>query len=105
MFPTQQQLETSAYEMSGDGKTNFSYLKKPASKYDSFNSLPDAEKWLGEYTLKPGTSSKIHEHECPAGQTVSIWMYGSGTYLNYFQDYNPCREYRASFKIHTRHIC
>ncbi|KAI7262007.1 hypothetical protein KC343_g4663 [Hortaea werneckii] len=91
MFPEQDQLETSAYTISGDGKANFYTLEKPAHKSNTFNTSPKPDKYLGEYTLTPGTSSKIHSMACPAGKTIGIWMFSAtGSSLNYFQDFNPC---------------
>ncbi|KAI7235217.1 hypothetical protein KC330_g4388 [Hortaea werneckii] len=91
MFPTQDQLETSAYTISGDGKANFYTLEKPAHKSNTFNTSPKSDKYLGEYTLTPGSSSKIHSMACPAGKTIGIWMFSAtGSSLNYFQDFNPC---------------
>ncbi|KAI6874179.1 hypothetical protein KC338_g627 [Hortaea werneckii] len=91
MFPEQDQLETSAYTISGDGKANFYTLEKPAHKSNTFNTSPKSDKYLGEYTLTPGSSSKIHSMACPAGKTIGIWMFSAtGSSLNYFQDFNPC---------------
>ncbi|KAI7197781.1 hypothetical protein KC363_g222 [Hortaea werneckii] len=91
MFPAQDQLETSAYTISGDGKANFYALDKPAHKSNTFNTSPKSDKYLGEYTLTPGSSSKIHSMACPAGKTIGIWMFSAtGSSLNYFQDFNPC---------------
>lgn len=44
MFPTQDQLETSAYTISGDGKANFYTLEKPAHKSNTFNTSPKSDK-------------------------------------------------------------
>ncbi|KAI7487258.1 hypothetical protein KC367_g2365 [Hortaea werneckii] len=91
MFPAQDQLETSAYTISGDGKANFYTLDKPAHKSNTFNTSPKSDKYLGEYTLTPGSSSRIHSMACPAGKTIGIWMFSAtGSSLNYFQDFNPC---------------
>ncbi|KAI7281141.1 hypothetical protein KC345_g4294 [Hortaea werneckii] len=91
MFPEQDQLETSAYTISGDGKANFYTLENPAHKSNTFNTSPKSDKYLGEYTLTPGSSSKIHSMACPAGKTIGIWMFSAtGSSLNYFQDFNPC---------------
>ncbi|RMY75624.1 hypothetical protein D0863_02459 [Hortaea werneckii] len=91
MFPEQDQLETSAYTISGDGKANFYTLEKPAHKSNTFNTSPKSDKYLGEYTLTPGSSSKVHSMACPAGKTIGIWMFSAtGSSLNYFQDFNPC---------------
>lgn len=35
---------------------------------------------------------------CPAGKTIGIWMFSAtGSSLNYFQDFNPCRECLSLF--------
>ncbi|KAI7222381.1 hypothetical protein KC333_g1138 [Hortaea werneckii] len=102
MFPTQDQLETSAYTISGDGKANFYTLEKPAHKSNTFNTSPKSDKYLGEYTLTPGSSSKIHSMACPAGKTIGIWMFSAtGSSLNYFQDFNPCRGSSPALPLKT----
>lgn len=93
MFPTYDQLETSSYAISGDGKAEFYTLTKPAAKDDTFNHSPASDKYLGEYSLTPGSASTVGSMACPAGQTVGIWMVSAtGSSLNYFQDSNPCRK-------------
>lgn len=119
MFPAQDQLETSAYTISGDGKANFYTLDKPAHKSNTFNTSPKSDKvslrpflphidtanfdpsqYLGEYTLTPGSSSRIHSMACPAGKTIGIWMFSAtGSSLNYFQDFNPCRKSSPLFLL------
>ncbi|KAK5171878.1 uncharacterized protein LTR77_003515 [Saxophila tyrrhenica] len=94
-LPEHDQLETSAYEFGGEGKFKVSYLSGVASKETAYNNAPKVDDVLKEFTLTPGTAVAISEREgCAAGQTVSFEMSAVGdSYLNYFQDFNPYREF------------
>ena len=94
MFPTQDQLETSAYEISGGSKFEIGYLSGVADKQTTYATAPKMAHSFGEFDLKPGHSTIIGKRpECPAGEAVSFWMSPVGdSCINYFQDYNPCRK-------------
>ncbi|BCS01055.1 putative GPI anchored cell wall protein [Aspergillus luchuensis] len=90
LFPTKDQLETSDYTFSGDGKVDFSQLDSAASESTTYNNAPGVKQDYGDFTLSPGNSYLISTFSCPAGQTVSYEMKEAGsTYLNFFEDYNP----------------
>ncbi|GAQ37760.1 hypothetical protein AtubIFM55763_006728 [Aspergillus tubingensis] len=90
LFPTKDQLETSDYTFSGDGKVDFSQLESAASESTTYNNAPGVKQDYGDFTLSPGNSYLISTFSCPAGQTVSYEMKEAGsTYLNFFEDYNP----------------
>ncbi|KAK3719554.1 hypothetical protein LTR37_004412 [Vermiconidia calcicola] len=92
MFPTQDQLETSAYETSGGSKFEIGYLSGVADKQTTYATAPKMAHSFGEFDLKPGHSTIIAKRpDCPAGKAVSFWMSPVGdSCINYFQDYNPC---------------
>ncbi|RDK47142.1 hypothetical protein M752DRAFT_70470 [Aspergillus phoenicis ATCC 13157] len=90
LFPTKDQLETSDYTFSGDGKIDFSQLESAASESTTYNNAPGVKQDYGDFTVSPGNSYLISMFSCPAGQTVSYEMKEAGsTYLNFFEDYNP----------------
>ncbi|TPR03738.1 Cytidylyltransferase family protein [Aspergillus niger] len=90
LFPTKDQLETSDYTFSGDGKIDFSQLESAASESTTYNNAPGVKQDYGDFTVSPGNSYLISTFSCPAGQTVSYEMKEAGsTYLNFFEDYNP----------------
>ncbi|KGO50720.1 hypothetical protein PEX2_063580 [Penicillium expansum] len=90
LFPELQDLETSSYSFSGDGKIDFAKLSSAVDKSTTFNNLPSVAQDLGEITVSPGNSYVISTFSCPAGETVAYEMKNSGsTDLNFFEDYNP----------------
>lgn len=102
LFPMQDQLETSAYEFSGDGQFEFAILEGTATQETTYATAPKVAYSFGTFTLKPGTAVDIGScpDGCPAGQAMSFWMSPVGdSSLNYFQDSNPCRKY-TSLSIH-----
>ena len=93
LFPTQSMLETSAYTFSGNGSMHFSKLNGPATKDTTYTNAPTTHTDFGMFMLAPGNAYKIADFACPAGEAIGIWMNAVGdTALNYFQDFNPCRE-------------
>lgn len=94
LLPTADQLETSAFELSGDATFELTYLSYPATKDTTYATAPPADDLLNTFTLKPGTVTTISEREgCSAGHTVAFMLSAVGSsYLNYFQDSNPCRK-------------
>ncbi|PWY86069.1 hypothetical protein BO70DRAFT_289373 [Aspergillus heteromorphus CBS 117.55] len=90
LLPNKQDLETSSYTFSGDGKVDFSLLSSAASLKTSYSNAPSVQQDYGDFTLSPGNSYLISSFSCPAGETVSYEMKEAGsTYLNFFEDYNP----------------
>ncbi|KGO63808.1 Ubiquitin 3 binding protein But2, C-terminal [Penicillium italicum] len=90
LFPKLQDLETSSYSFSGDGKIDFAKLSSAVDKSTTFKNLPSVSQDLGEITVSPGNSYVISTFSCPAGETVAYEMKNSGsTDLNFFEDYNP----------------
>ena len=92
LFPTQSQLETSAYTFSGIGKFKFAILEGVATKSTTYANAPKLSHDFGTFTLKPGSAVQLGGHACPAGAAMSFLMSPVGnSSLNYFQDSNPCR--------------
>ncbi|KAJ5799059.1 uncharacterized protein N7518_001127 [Penicillium psychrosexuale] len=90
LFPELQDLETSSYSFSGDGKIDFAKLSSAVDESTTFNNLPSVSQDLGDITVSPGNSYVISTFSCPGGQTVAFEMKNSGsTDLNFFEDYNP----------------
>ncbi|KAL4893841.1 ubiquitin 3 binding protein But2 C-terminal domain-containing protein [Aspergillus ambiguus] len=90
LFPHKEDLETSSYSFSGDGKIDFASLESTASQSTTYNNAPAVKEDYGETTVSPGNSYVISTFSCPAGQAVSYEMKNAGsTNLNFFEDYNP----------------
>ncbi|EME49621.1 hypothetical protein DOTSEDRAFT_20053 [Dothistroma septosporum NZE10] len=90
-FPEQKDLETSAFEYSGDGQFQFAVLSSPATESTTYASAPKVQQDFGYFTLAPGTAQDIANVDCPAGERIGIWLKPVGnSKLNFFQDYNPC---------------
>lgn len=90
LFPKLEDLETSSYSFSGDGKIDFAKLSSPVSSSTNANNLPSVAQDLGDITVSPGNSYVVSTFSCPAGETVAYEMKNAGsTDLNFFQDYNP----------------
>ncbi|PIG90344.1 GPI anchored cell wall protein [Aspergillus arachidicola] len=90
LFPKKEDLETSSYSFSGDGKVDFASLQSAATQSTTYNNAPAVKEDYGDFTISPGNSYLISTFECPAGQAVSYEMKNSGsTELDFFEDYNP----------------
>ncbi|KKK19307.1 hypothetical protein AOCH_000614 [Aspergillus ochraceoroseus] len=90
LFPKKEDLETSSYSFSGDGKVKFEALESPASSSTTFSNAPAVKQDYGELTISPGNSYLISSFACPAGQAIGFEMTNAGsTDLDFFQDYNP----------------
>ncbi|KAL6231512.1 ubiquitin 3 binding protein But2 C-terminal domain-containing protein [Aspergillus navahoensis] len=90
LFPRQEDLETSAFDFSGDGTIQFSAVETPATQSTTYNNAPQISQSLGQFTVSPGNSYTVSSFECPAGQTVGYEMSTAGsTNLEFFEDYNP----------------
>lgn len=90
LFPKKENLETSSYSFSGDGKIDFAMLESAVKAETSYSNAPGIKKDYGVTTVSPGNSYLISTFECPAGQAVGFEMKNAGsTELNFFEDYNP----------------
>ncbi|KAL4770378.1 ubiquitin 3 binding protein But2 C-terminal domain-containing protein [Aspergillus nidulans var. acristatus] len=90
LFPRQEDLETSAFDFSGDGTIQFSAVETYATESTTYNNAPQISQNLGQFTVSPGNSYTVSSFECPAGQTVGYEMSTTGTtQLEFFEDYNP----------------
>ncbi|KAI0870422.1 ubiquitin 3 binding protein But2 C-terminal domain-containing protein [Hypoxylon argillaceum] len=94
-LPTQSQLETSSYNLTGSGAVRFARLEGAVSEGTSYASLPAVAEAYNETTLVPGNAYTVAALACPAGGSVTFEMSGAGgggnaTDFRYFQDYNPC---------------
>ncbi|PHH82411.1 hypothetical protein CDD82_6099 [Ophiocordyceps australis] len=90
LLPRNEELQTSSFSLSGDGRLGFSRLKSPATEHTTFNSKPAQQDDLGVIVAVPGNSYTIATFDCPADQRVGFEVSAvGGTYLKYFQDYNP----------------
>ncbi|KAJ5669150.1 GPI anchored cell wall protein [Penicillium macrosclerotiorum] len=90
LFPRREDLETSAYSFSGDGKIDIAKLSSTVSTSTTFSSVPSVSKDLGSITISPGNSYVVSTFSCPAGQAVAYEMKNAGsTNLNFFEDWNP----------------
>ncbi len=93
-LPTQDQLETSAFELGGQQTFTLSYLAEVATKETTYNNAPKEDDILKSFTITPSTAVTISEREgCSAGSARSFRLDAVGdSYINYFQDFNPCRK-------------
>lgn len=90
LFPKKEDLETSSYSFSGDGKIEVSSLTGVANAKTTFHNAPSVKDHLGDIMISPGGSYVVSTFDCPAGEAVAFeLMNGGSTDLNYFQDYNP----------------
>lgn len=90
LFPKLEDLETSSYSFSGDGKIDFAKLSNPVSSSTNAKNLPSVAQDLGEITVSPGNSYVVSTFSCPAGESVAYEMKNAGsTDLNFFEDWNP----------------
>ncbi|KFY95060.1 hypothetical protein V500_02964 [Pseudogymnoascus sp. VKM F-4518 (FW-2643)] len=89
LFPTQAELETSSFTISGNGGLDFSKLSGTATGSTTFNNAPNVQTDYGVTIVSPGHSYNIATFDCPAGTAISFEIKASGdTWFNYFQDYN-----------------
>jgi Ubiquitin 3 binding protein But2 C-terminal domain len=89
LFPRQDQLQTSAFTISGDGNVGFASLAGVVHQGTTYNSVPPVAQDYGIFSLSPGRSYSVATFDCPAGTTQSYSMTAAGTDFHYFQDYNP----------------
>lgn len=90
LFPKQDQLETSSFTFSGDGKFDFAQLSKVATQSTTYGNQGSVKTDYGVQTATPGSAVVVSTFACPAGQAVSYEISSaSGSNLEFFQDYNP----------------
>jgi Ubiquitin 3 binding protein But2 C-terminal domain len=89
LFPRQDQLRTSAFTISGDGRISFASLKSVGNQGMTFNNAPAVANDFDTFNFSPGNSYTVATFTCPAGTTQSYLMRSAGTDFLYFQDYNP----------------
>lgn len=95
-LPEQHQLETSAFELKGEGKFHFATAYPAISKDIPYATAPKPGYDFGVFEFKPGNAYNIGQHMCPAGKAATFIMSAVGkSYINYFQDYNPCRKFTS----------
>ncbi|KAI0474961.1 ubiquitin 3 binding protein But2 [Xylariaceae sp. FL0804] len=96
MLPTQAQLETSSFTLSGSSAAvDFARLDAAVSgDSTTFASLPGVAADYGTKTLVPGSAYTLESFACPVGGgTVAVEMSnaaGADTSFRFFEDYNPC---------------
>ena len=88
LLPTQDELVSSAFTLSGSGGLDVAQLKTPATEQTSYSTIPAIESDLGGPTsVIPGNEYVIASGSCAAGQTISYEVGATGGLaLNYFQD-------------------
>ncbi|KAJ5376719.1 hypothetical protein N7509_013605 [Penicillium cosmopolitanum] len=90
LFPKQQDLETSSFTFSGDGKIDFAKLSRAVSTSTTLSNLPPVSQDLGTITVSPGNSYVVSTFPCPSDQSVAFEMKNAGsTELKFFEDFNP----------------
>lgn len=91
LLPTQGELTTSAFSLSGSGGLDVALLSSPATEQTSYDTVPSIDKdYGGPSSVTPGNEYVIASHPCPSGQRIGVEVSATGTLdLNYFQDYNP----------------
>lgn len=92
-LPKQSQLETSAFDLGGEKTFKFVTAYPAASTDTTYATAPKPGYDFGVFGLAPGNAYNIGQHICPAGRAATFIMSAVGqSYLNYFQDNNPCRK-------------
>lgn len=88
LLPTENELVSSAFSLSGSGGLDVAQLKSPATKQTSYSTVPAVGSDLGGPTsVTPGNEYVIVSGSCAAGETVSYEVSATGSLaLNYFQD-------------------
>ena len=88
LLPTQDELSSSAFTLSGSGGLDVAQLKSVATEQTSYSTIPAVQTDLGGPTsVLPGNEYVIASGPCAAGQTMSYEISATGSLvLNYFQD-------------------
>ncbi|EME39308.1 glycoside hydrolase family 17 protein [Dothistroma septosporum NZE10] len=91
LFPSQKDLQTSAYTFNGKGGIKVSELTAPATEQTTYETIPASSGNVQTIaSVAPGNEYLVFSHECGAGQRVAFDFSSTGGLdLSYFQDYNP----------------
>ena len=91
LLPTQAELTTSAFSLSGSGGFDVAELSSPATESTTYKTVPSVAKVLGGPSgVTPGNEYVIASGSCAAGMRVGYEVSATGGLdLNYFQDFNP----------------
>lgn len=88
LLPTQSELTTSAFGLSGSGGFDVAELSGPATEKTTYNTVPSVARDLGgPSSVTSGNEYVIASGACPAGSSVGFEVSATGSLsLNYFQD-------------------
>jgi len=91
LLPTQSELTTSAFGLTGSGGFDVAELSSPATEKTTYNTVPSVAKGLGgPSSVTPGNEYVIASGSCAAGSRVGYEVSATGSLsLDYFQDSNP----------------
>lgn len=90
LFPRKEELQTTSFSFSGDGRVAFGKLSQTVTTSTTENNVPSVSQGLGTLTLSPGHSYLVSTFSCPAGQAVAFEMKNAGsTDFEFFEDWNP----------------
>ena len=91
LLPTQNELTTSAFSLSGSGGFDVARLSTPATQSTMYNNVPSVAREIGgPSSVTPGNEYVIASGMCFAGSTISYKVSATGNLnLNYFQDFSP----------------
>ncbi|KAJ5891565.1 GPI anchored cell wall protein [Penicillium subrubescens] len=90
LFPRKEELQTTSFSFSGDGKVAFGKLSSTVTTSTTENNVPSVSQGLGTSAISPGHSFLISTFSCPAGQAIAFEMKSAGsTDFEFFEDWNP----------------
>jgi hypothetical protein len=90
LFPRKEDLQTTSFSFSGDGKVAFGKLSQTVSSTTTYNNVPSVSQGLGTIAISPGNSYMVSTFACPAGQALAFEMKNAGsTDFDFFEDWNP----------------
>jgi hypothetical protein len=90
LFPRKEELQTTSFSFSGDGKVAFGKLSSTVSTSTTENNVPSVSQGLGTIAISPGHSFLVSTFLCPAGQAIAFEMKNAGsTDFEFFEDWNP----------------
>lgn len=90
LFPRKEELQTTSFSFSGDGKVVFGKLSSTVSPSTTENNVPSVSQGLGTIAISPGHSFLLSTFSCPAGQAIAFEMKNAGsTDFEFFEDWNP----------------
>ena len=91
LLPSQTELTTSAFTLSGSGGLKVERLREPATEQTTYSNQPDVDAVLGgPAKVEPGSEYIINSGPCYNNDRKGYKVSSTGTLdLKYFQDYNP----------------